>query len=414
MKKSVLVLSTIFILFSLMVFYQGCKREITFDNEPPSDISISSSMWMAWTGVTMSFSVEAEDEDGDPLYYRWSANKGNFVGNGSDSNKGSHVSWEAPETPGYATIKVVVSDRVEEKSRSMGIVIAEEFPTYFSSGSTTIEDSGYYYVLSKDGWVVIPEASSVTIGEGVEILVFRRTGGILVNGELNIEGSGSNKVSIAPYRYDGGEIPWRGIKYSGQEAQGSITHLILNSASEGLCAEEGAIVEITNSSLKDNSTYGLASYSYSSITASNCTIWDNEVGINIDNADASIISCSVRYSDWEGIVILGSSERSDSIQGCVIANSATGISIQADSLYPDVLPVINECSIFVPSGSEGYAIELSTFYTGTTPINAEHNYFGSDYVDSLAISEIIYDKMDNGRIGAVVDFIPFLTEDPND
>ncbi len=410
MREKSLLLLTLLVLSTLLAFHQGCKRKITFDNEPPEDIIISSSACISWTNRTMSFSAEARDSDGDPLYYTWSASGGSFTGNGSDSNKGGSVLWKAPDTPGYETVEVTVTDRVEERSRSRGIIVGEEIPSYFT-GNSTLDSQAYPYVISKDGRAVIPQGSSVTIEEGVEVLVFMRTGGIEVNGSLNVEGGRGSEVVIAPYECGGEENTWSGIKFSGNTARGNISYLNLASAIEGVSIEDGARVEIDNSSFIENTTFGLAAYSSTELTASNCVIWNNEKGVNIDGANASFTYCSIRYSSEEGMVIFGPSSADVSIQSSVIANNLVGISLQAE-----VSPVINECSIYlnVNSLGEGYAIGLSAAYTGTDTIDARYNYFGRNYVTEEDIAGIIYDGNDVPGIEGMIDFSNFYQYDPND
>jgi len=57
-----------------------------------------------WPGESTTITVTADDGDGDPLSYTWSANGGQLTGTGATAT------WTAPSTGGSFTISVTVSD----------------------------------------------------------------------------------------------------------------------------------------------------------------------------------------------------------------------------------------------------------------------------------------------------------------
>jgi len=73
------------------------------ENHPPVIVAIAAPKTVALSN-TVDISCVAKDEDGDILFYTWSADKGAFEGSGKN------ILWTAPDVPGDCIITSTVTD----------------------------------------------------------------------------------------------------------------------------------------------------------------------------------------------------------------------------------------------------------------------------------------------------------------
>jgi peptidoglycan-associated lipoprotein len=96
--------------------------------------------------------ADAQDPDGDPLTYRWSANTGSFT---SPTNR--QTPWTAPNTPGTVPVTVTVTDsRGANATASVNIQVVQPQPKEY-----VFEDVHFdfdRYTLRTDALRVLDEA----------------------------------------------------------------------------------------------------------------------------------------------------------------------------------------------------------------------------------------------------------------
>jgi parallel beta-helix repeat protein len=384
----------------------GCEEEVGFANYPPSALTITRSRWAIWTGGTLQLSGLANDLDGDPITYRWTATAGTF---NPSNGGGQDVEWTAPETPGTVRITLIVSDEIEESSRSVDVDVGALVPSPLEN-SLALGDSGYVYILRKTSLLTIPSDVTLTLRPGVTILIDSEFGGFDVSGSLVVQGSSSENVTIGPNSssYDTGL--WSGIVITGEEAVGDLNHLYVYSSEEGIRVSDGGQITLDSCTVSTHFNFGLAIINGSKGVVRGSTIWDNGNGVSIQNSVATIRWSSIRYNSDLGIYMSAVNDTyTISVEECVVANNGeNGI-----YLTGRVAPTIHHNSIFLNGDLVGgYAIELFN-YAREDSVRAEHNFWGLAYQDSSSIAGIIYDKHDSpGTIHAYVGFIPWLSDPP--
>jgi hypothetical protein len=120
--------------------------------------------------------------------------------------------------------------------------------------------------------VTLPAGDAWNIEEGVT-LTFESGNSLLVYGELNVNGTSSEKVTFdftSPSSNSGIKF------YSGSEA--NIEHAVIQNAVYGVRADNGSDVYVKNSEIKDN-TYGIYGYYYCDLKITGNYIHDNTYGV---------------------------------------------------------------------------------------------------------------------------------------
>ena len=384
----------------------GCETGYVFPNEAPSQLSIEKESCYVIEGEEVSLVGIAFDEDGDPIYYQWSATAGSFE---PPDGKGSSVIWEAPQTPGPVTITLSVTDEIETSSTHVTIEVGGIFPGTINQ-ATTIADSGYVYLIDKLLPVSVPSGVSLTLSEGVRIVVRSENGGIDVAGSLIVEGTEGNEVVIGPSSCEPGEGDWNGVRVVGLEAEASITHARIYAAENGLVVSGQASAVVRHSTINNNSNNGVEVSDGATLDMYGCTVWDNGTGVYVRNSRVDFSHNSIRYNDINGLEVSATSEESEmSVDSCVVANNETyGILLMGIAR-----PEIHYCSIFSNgSGGEGEAVRLEV-YSGTDSVRVDYNFWGIGNDSEEAIRALIYDKDDTDvGVNAYVDFIPWLADEP--
>ena len=408
--KSNLLNKLMLILMSVAVAIGvGCEDNYIFPNEAPANLEITKPSCYVSGGEEVPLLAAAVDEDGDPLYYRWSASVGSF--DPADAT-GQSVTWIAPETPGQAVITLIVTDEIEESRIQETIEIGGDFPVNAVTNeplTDAIADSGYVYILNLQP-IEIPEGTTFTIMEGVRMVARGANSGFDAAGTLLVHGTEANPVTMGPDECVPVEGSWAGIAYRGAEAAGSISYLQSNSADIGLVVKNGADVTISNSSLINNELHGIEVSDGGTCSVSGCTLWENSNGLYMRNGYLTLERSSMRYNRHYGLDMSAITAAYDpSVTYCNISNNSwPGISISG---Y--VYPAIHYNAIFF-NGITGmsYGIYLDS-YMGLDSLRAENNFWGAGYDSVEEIQEVIYDAHDlPASISAFVGFIPWLSEMP--
>lgn len=393
-------------LLTVVIALFGCDSGYVFPNEAPSQLGISKNVCYVTMGEEVSLSGAAYDADGDPIYYQWSATAGTFD---PPDGKGSSVVWAAPQTPGPVTITLSVTDEIETSRTSEMLEVGGSFPNYITE-SITIADSGFVYILDKLQPVDVPAGITLTLGEGVRIVVDSENGGIDVAGSMIIDGAEGNEVVIGP----GSCVPdagaWNGIRIVGLDALGVLNHARIHSAENGVAVSSGASVTMRSCTVNNHLINGVGVSDSASIEITECTIWENSTGVYARNSYLDMQRSSIRYNDGNGLEVSATGDESSTrVDTCTIANNETyGIYITGIAK-----PEIHYCSIYSNGPTEiGEAVRLEA-YSAIDSVRVDYNFWGIGNDTEVEIGLLIHDKNDGGiGIEAYVDFIPWLESAP--
>jgi hypothetical protein len=122
---------------SVTVVVKSNKRPVISGLTPESD-------WVR-PGESVMIHCSAEDGDGDPLTYEWTATCGHLSGDGPT------VTWTAPDIETSCQITVVVDDGFDGRATaSVSIVSSEHEPLLISSVTVTAVNEPYYLVSRTD------------------------------------------------------------------------------------------------------------------------------------------------------------------------------------------------------------------------------------------------------------------------
>ena len=393
-------------LSSAVLVLTGCESGYNFPNEAPSQLAIDKDACYVTAGAEVFLSGSAYDEDEDPIYYQWSATAGTFE---PPDGEGSSVVWTAPVEPGTVTITLSVTDEIETSSVSEAIEVGGSFPGFITE-SITIEDEGYVYILDKLQPVDVPPGVTLTITEGVRIVVSNENGGIDVEGTMVIRGEQGDEVVIGPASCDPVKGEWRGIRIVGATAHGSFTHARIHSADNGVIVTNRARAEFYNCTIYSNLLRGVEVSDSSTAVMTGCTVWENETGVYVRNAYLDAQLSSFRYNGDLGLDISATvSDYEMTVDTCKIANNMLyGILIMGIAQ-----PEIHYCSIYSNGMTgTGEAVRLEA-YSVTDSIRVDRNFWGIGYDSEEEIATLIYDRNDVASgIQAYVDFIPWLPSEP--
>ncbi len=405
MRLNSLYKLTLVVLSTAIAVLAGCEDSYIFPNEAPSNLTISKPSCYVSVGEEVPLAADAIDEDGDPLYFSWTATVGAFD---PADGAGQSVTWIAPDDPGPAVITLIVTDEIEESRLQTTIEVGGELPVNIATNEPlgdAIADSGYVYLLNLQP-VVIPDDTSFTIMEGVRIVARGRNSGFMVYGSLLIEGTAANPVIMGPDDCVPVEGSWAGITYMGIEAEGTISHLQLHSADIGLLVTKGAEISISNSSLINNSVYGMEVSDGGTATVTGCTLWENHTGLFMRNGYLTLEGSSLRYNTIAGIDMSASHESyAPPVTNCNVSNNSEFGFVLSGLMTPQ----IHNNAIFSNGiGAEACGIYLNVFL-GADTVRAESNFWGLGYDSEEEISALIHDAHDEPlALEAFVGFIPWL------
>ncbi len=408
MSVNYFYLKSIIAFSAFVLCLAACEETVEFVNVPPSKLSITKGKCYIWTAGEMTLTGSAEDDDGDPLTFTWSATAGTFT---PPNGVGEEVTWRAPDTPGSVIMTLKVSDGIDERTLSVAIDVGEAFPSPIF-GNVEFEDRGYPYIITDDQPVVVSASSNLTLGPGVILIVDSEFGGLDVRGGFTVNGQADDKVTIGPNSCVGVTHSWGGIYITGESANATIKNMNINAGADGIQALDGATVTIDSCTITDHDEAGLSVIDGSSATVTNCKIWDNGTGIYVMNADFSLLDSSLRYNDGRGVSVTVITDEPTTydmaIEGCVLANNG----VDGIFLIGEASPRIHQCSIFFngPETGVGYALRLGN-YTETDSVRADNNYWGT--TEEQEVREMIFDRHDDAeRVKAYVGYLPILTTEP--
>lgn len=110
-------------------------------NQPPVIHSLMADAEWAFPGESLQLICDADDPDGHPLHYEWSASAGHIDGTGSE------VAWLAPEEVGVYEITVVVSDDYgDSAARTLHVSVMPDQPPVIESLQVTKDRHGHCYM----------------------------------------------------------------------------------------------------------------------------------------------------------------------------------------------------------------------------------------------------------------------------
>ncbi len=385
----------------------GCESGYNFPNEAPSQLEISKDACYVSVGEEVPLSGSAYDEDGDPIYYQWSATAGTFE---PPDGEGTSVVWTAPQEPGMVTITLTVTDEIETSSVNETIEVGGDFPSFITE-SITIADSGYVYILDKLQPVEVPGGVTLTITGGVEIVVVNENSGIDVEGSIVMLGTQGAEIVIGPGSCEPTKGEWRGIRIMGVAAEGTFAYTRIHAADNGVIVTDGASAYIDNCTIYNNLIRGVeVSDNEAAAVLIRSTVWENATGVYVRNGNLEARRSSFRYNGDIGLDLSATSGACEvTVDTCKIANNRMYGVLMTGVISPE----IHYCSIY-ENGQTGVgeAVRLEA-YSSMDSVRVDRNFWGIDVESDEDVATLVYDRNDVvSGIQAYIDFIPWLASEP--
>lgn len=388
-------------LFStILAVVSGCDDSLEFANEPPGELSITKNRCFLGPGDTVTLIGRATDADGDEISYSWTAEAGTLS---PADGKGQVVTWEAPGGHGTFRVTLEATDELEVASKGIDLDVGRKLDV--SLDYNTLDKTDYPYIAQDILPLDISEQTTVEIEAGVTVVFNEKMGGFDVWGTLVINGTQQDRVFLRPNVCPGERGEWKGIRFSGNQAAGTLSCLTIGSTTGGLAVENEAIVTADNIIVDKTYGYGVTVISGGSLTLSNARIWDNGNGIYVEDGILMLQESSIRDNGKYGILMVAGTGPFDvTVLDCVVAkNSQYGFGLEGVAK-----PVVNNCSIFMngPYEVDGHTLILLPGYINTGPIDMTGNFW-----DAATAVEIEKQITKNGS-PTEVDYSGWLDEPP--
>ncbi len=400
MRSIFLHIIALLVFSTTLILGGGCDKTPEFSNTPPGGIVITKNLCYLGPGDAVVLSGRAEDADGDPLEYRWSAEEGTLT---PADGAGPVVTWQAPGSHGTYEVTLVVTDGIDSSSRSIDIDVGRNLDVLHEGG--VLDEKDYPYIVPNNVPLRIASLVTVTIKEGVTIVFNEGTGGLDVRGTLVAEGTEQERILFIPNSCPGEQRVWKGLFFSGDEASGIFGYVTVTSSRDGITVEDGASFVADHIVVDLSSSDGLTVKTRASAEISDSRFWDNGGGVFAVDATALINGTSIRYNGNYGLSVLESSGGLEVVlAGCVVANNTMNGFVMGGTASP----VISGCSIFLngPNVEEPGTVRFLSTYAGTDPVDMTGNYWGVD--TAAEIEAQIKREGANGE----VDYSGFLTAPP--
>ncbi len=389
-------------LFStILAAVSGCDDSIQFLNNPPGGLVIIKNKCYLGPDDLVTLTGSATDADGDSIYYSWTAEAGTLS---PSDGKGQTVTWLAPDSHGTYRVTLKATDGLDVASKGIDLDVGRNLDILHDGG--ILDQTDYAYIVPNATPLNISELITVRIEAGVTVVFNEGTGGFNVGGTLIINGTQQDRVLLMPNVCPGEERVWKGIRFSGYTATGTLNYITMTSAAEGLSVENGAHVTADNIIVDLTTGDGVSVKCSGNLTLLNSKIWENGAGICIAGGTLQTRNTSISYNGNYGFSMTSISGFFDvDIIDCVVANNGRYGFVLADVAGP----VVNNCSIFLngTSMTDIRAVLFFRDYTGTDPVDMTGNYWGA----TTAI-EIESQIKRDGEASGTIDYSGWLTEPP--
>jgi hypothetical protein len=377
----------------------GCDDSLEFSNTPPGGLTISKNICYLGPFDSVDLIGTATDADGDSISYSWTAAEGTLT---PADGKGRMVTWQAPDSHGTYRVTLHVTDGLDASSKGIDLDVGRNLDIVHDGG--VIDQTDYPYIVPNALPINISGLITVTIEAGVTIIFNESGGGFNVSGELIINGTAQDRILFAPNRCpDDDNVVWKGIRFNGGEATGTLSYVTLTSSSDGITVENAATLTADNIIIDQTTATGLSVNTGASAVITDSRMWDNGTGISVEYATIRVENSSIRYNNNYGFKLLSSASTIADILSCVIANNGQyGLLVDISAS-----PVVNNCSLFFNGTmTEIRTVGFTNTYSNTDPVDMTGNYWGTD--NPLDIPPQIIRAGANG----FVDYSGWLSEDP--
>lgn len=286
------------------------------------------------------------------------------------------------------------------------------------------------------GGIYVPQGRRLTLEAGAT-LMFPSGSGLSVAGDLVINGTPDNRVSLLPIDPLESSFGWVGLSVSGSGYR-EISNAIVQNALVGITASQdnlnindsqfennltaiefmGNRLDLTGSTFRNNGTAINVHHSYDNITPPYPSgsiigneIHDNDIGARldiVDSADQFILQANRIYNNSVGLEI--ARRGASLITGNLVTTNGTGIRISGGGLIVgwttyswDPVPVLNNNNLF---GNIEYNLIADNFNNANVTIDANGNWWGTQSANDIE-SKILH-SVDNPLYPTVA-FQPYLS-----
>ncbi len=402
----------VLVAFSLVGCSSGTDTVAPVNQGPSISFDFNKIAVSRASSVLLSVAVSDPNAD-DQLSTTWSITRGSLSGTSTTSR-----TWSVPATAGTDTLEVVVTDGQRSAKITEVIRVATRTTGVIAQGIYTKANSPYIIAPSvTPPNLEVSNGASSNVEAGVELFIDEVGTSLSVLGTLNLNGTSSEPVVIAPndrtLLCGTGTGWWDGIIVEGTGALNA-TYAQISYGENNIRVREQGTINVDNVILQCSQEAGLLMEGTGSATITNSEISNSAAnGIDIRAISSvptgvQIQGCAIEFNQVAGILInindpLVTAALSIT-QNEIVNNFSSGIFLGGASR-----PSISQNHIAVNGGSGTLAnLRLDTDFaggSGDTSIDVSNNFWGS-----TTLTNIINNIDNNSSLTLVVE--PFLTTSP--
>jgi parallel beta-helix repeat protein len=403
------------------------------DTNTPPTIASTFSKTTVTGGTTASLSVTTNDDDGDDVTVNWSATGGSL--NSADQGKAT-MRWTAPGAAGTTeTITATATDgNGGQASATITVTSGTRWSANISGNVTWLKLSSPYLLDQAPAVFAITEGSTLTLQQGVEVVINKANTEVQVEGALITNGTFSEPVMFKPNAVSPSAGFWSGILVKagigGVAPNIDLKYTHITHAKNGVKAINNAPILVKNCQIKFCSEAAILHQSSGPLRVEDTKITNNvKSGIRIDDTVSQVHDIFVirgdsiaTNGDISGQTAYANGEAGISIN-LVDPQGLNSIDIRNNHIsrngFPGIrltntsFPVIKQNSIF-GNWREGSIINfrLEPPYAAgmDNHLDVTLNYWAQ--LDSASVAATVFDRLDNNDVETFVDFVPFLDSEP--
>jgi len=414
------------VLVALVGALVGCAEDnpVEVANQPPV-IAFTFDPLGVQKGVPVNLSVSVSDPDDENLSVSWSITRGTLT---SQNPAKTIMQWLPPDATGLDTVTVQVSDGKVSRQVVEPLYVCTRTTAGIAQAFYQASDSPYIIAPSSTQ-LLVDEGAACTIDAGVVFLIDTPGLEIQVLGDLSVQGTVDEPVTMRPndrtLSCQGDAGWWNGINVrSGIVTSGTMDmdYAVVSYGETNVLVSEGGTASVSDSRLICGKDAGAKMAGSRWLRVERCEITSNtSYGVDIFGIasrpdSVRVLFNTIRFNGNTGIHMRlddgTHAARITVARNLIEWNGTNGIQLE-QAVFPDI-----HQNHFAFNGHGGALmnLRLETGYPGSgapfDTLDATLNYWGASFTNPIGIEQTIRDSFDDGGVGTRVKVEPWLNASP--